>query len=91
MSSTDPRADAYHRHIFGCRDCYAPKARYCDEGFRLWAEYSAPAWAGMIVKLRSVHERRSMLENRDPRLRPLIEEEVKRLWRERQAEQDRDR
>ena len=38
-----PARDHYHRHLFGCRACFAPTGRHCPTGAALRAVYDSIA------------------------------------------------
>jgi hypothetical protein len=74
--------DAYANHIMQCKDCFAPKARYCTAGADLRADYLVDF---ILAQDRSTSRGLMVAEKRDnPHLYPLINERV----RARQASQE---
>lgn len=74
--------DAYANHIMQCKECYAPKARYCLKGADVRADYLVD-----FIMAQDRHTARGLMvaEKRDnPHLFPLLNERV----RARQAAQE---
>lgn len=67
--------DAYANHIMQCKDCFAPKARYCSNGAELRADYLVDF---ILAQDRLTSRGLMVAEKRDnPHLYPLINERVR--------------
>ena len=67
--------DAYASHIMQCKDCHAPKARYCPKGADVRADYLVDF---ILAQDRTTSRGLMVTEKRDnPHLYPLINERVR--------------
>jgi len=68
--------DQYISHVMGCRGCYAPRARYCDQGKALWSDYLVD----FIMAQPDRVTRRALMvteKRQNPHLFPLLNEKVR--------------
>lgn len=78
--------EAYIGHVMGCRQCYAPKNRYCVDGARVRADYLA---AYLMELEPTVAKSLMRAEKRDnPSLFPGVADRVRELQAEQAAQED---
>lgn len=68
--------DRYIDHCMSCKGCFAPRARYCDTGKALWADYLSDHIMGLPDRLARRHV--MVVEKRqNPHLFPALNDRVR--------------